>query len=191
MGIRGSYLAFGKLGGDHRGLLLDIPADFIFGFTLSDLVPPSARRLKLDNPAVVSKYNATLWKFIITEGIDSELEKLHTEYKYPMTPAQQWKFEHIDAKILEAQYKAEKKSAHIYAGLVDWSLQVKEAYKLVEFWSMAVERFKGKIVNKYRFHYLCRRYNFIYPLDIREAKESLNKAHSFRRKVKKMMPSCV
>ena len=25
VGVRRSYLAFGKLGGDHRGLLLDIP----------------------------------------------------------------------------------------------------------------------------------------------------------------------
>ena len=55
VGIRGSYLAFGILLGDNCGLVLDIPADFIFGFTLSNLVPPSARQLKLNNPAVVHK----------------------------------------------------------------------------------------------------------------------------------------
>ena len=109
MGIRGSYLAFGKLGGDHRGLLLDIPADFIFGFTHSDLVPPSARRLKLDNPAVDHKYNATLWKLITMQGLDTELETLHKKCAYPTTPEQKRQFERIDMKLLEAQYKAEKK----------------------------------------------------------------------------------
>ena len=86
-----------------------------------------------------------------------------------MTPEQKRQFERIDAKLLEAQYKAEKKCAHIYAGSVEWSPQVKQAYDLVEFCSMMVDRFRGKIVNKRRFHCLSRQYTLIYPLDIKEA----------------------
>ena len=179
VGIHGSYLAFGKLGGNHCGLLLDIPTDFIFGFTLSNLVPSSTHQLKLDNPAVVNKYNLMLWNIIMTQGLDKELKKLHAECTYPMTSAQQCKFEHIDKKLLEAQYKADKKCSHIYAGSVEWLPQVKQAYELVEFWSMAVEQFRGKLVNKQRIHRLGRRYTLIYPLDIKEAKEGLTNAHSF------------
>ena len=50
---------------------------------------------------------------------------------------------------------------------------------------MAVDWFRGKTVKKCRFHCLGRRYTLIYPLDIKEAKEELNKAHSFQRTVKK------
>ena len=84
-----------------------------FGFVLSNLVPPSTCWLKFDNPAVVSKYNASLWKIIKTEGLDSELEKIHAKCKYPMTPAQQQKFERINATILEAQYKQKKMCSYL------------------------------------------------------------------------------
>ena len=60
VGVSESYLAFGKLRGDHRGLLLNILDEYILGFTMQDLVPPSVRHLKMDNPAVVKKYNNTL-----------------------------------------------------------------------------------------------------------------------------------
>ena len=40
--IHGIYVAFSKLGGDYRGLILDIPDVLIFGYTLSCLVLPCA-----------------------------------------------------------------------------------------------------------------------------------------------------
>ena len=127
VGVRGSYLAFGRLGGDHRGLLLDIPDEYIFGFTLQDLVPPSVCRLKMDNPAVVKKFNSTLWRFFKGNGLDKEIEALHKQSTYPIKQHFQRHFEQIDAKIQEAQLRAERKCAHIYAGHVEWSPQVKKS----------------------------------------------------------------
>ena len=68
-----------------------------------------------------------------------------------MKPHVQWHFEPVDARIQEAQLRAERKCAHIYAGNVEWSPQVKKAYELVEFWSMAVDTFQGRTIN--RRHY--------------------------------------
>ena len=133
VGVWGTYLAFGKLGGYHRGLLLDIPDEYIFGFTLHDLVPPSARRLKMDNPVVVKKYNNTLWQIIKDTKLDKEIEALHERSTYEMKPHIQRHFERVDARLQEAQLRVERKCAHIYAGHVEWSPQVKKAYELVEF----------------------------------------------------------
>ena len=146
--FHGSCLAFGKLGRDHRGLLLDIPDEYIFGFTLQDLVPPSAHRLKMDNPAVVEKYNCTLWQIFEETRLDKEIEALHEQSTYPMKSHVLKHFERIDAKIQAAQLCAERKCAHIYAGYVEWSPQVQKAYKLVDFWSMAVDTFQGKTINR-------------------------------------------
>ena len=133
VGVRGTYLTFDKLGGDHTGLLLDIPDEYIFGFTLHDLVPPSARHLKMDNPAVVKKYDNTLWRIIKDTRLDKAIEALHKNSTYPMKPHVQWHFERVDVRIQEAQLRVERKCAHIYAGHVEWSPQVKKAYELVEF----------------------------------------------------------
>ena len=45
----------------------------------------------------------------------------------------------------------EKKCAHIFAGQVEWSPQVKEAYDLVDFWSMAIDRFRGRMIYLRKF----------------------------------------
>ena len=57
VGVGGTFFAFHKLGEDHRGLLLDIPAEMILGFHIHHLVPPKARKLQVDNPTIVNKYN--------------------------------------------------------------------------------------------------------------------------------------
>ena len=103
-----------------------------------------------------------------------------------MKPHVQRHFERIDAKIQEAQLGAEKKCAHIYAGHVEWSPLVKKAYKLVKFWSMAVDTFQGQTINRRQFKKLCQRYRLIYPIDMNRAKEGLRNAHKFRQKVQKM-----
>ena len=172
-------MAFGKLGGDHRGLVLDIPEDYIFGFTLHDLVPPSAGQLKMDNLAIVQGYNLILLCIIKKTGLDKELENLHSKCKYPMEPHVQHHFERVDTQLLEAQRKAEKKCAHIFAEQVEWSPQVKEAYELVDFWSMAVDRFHGRVINLRKLKKLCRRHNLIYPMDIKEARMGLHRAHQY------------
>ena len=68
-----------------------------------------------------------------------------------MKPHVQRHFEWIDAKIQEAQLRLERKCAHIYAGHMEWPPQVKKAYELVEFWSMAVDTFWGKTINRRQY----------------------------------------
>ena len=102
-----------------------------------------------------------------------------------MEPHVQRHFEWINAQIQEAQYKAERKCAHIYAGNVEMSPQFKEAYNLIEFWMMTVDRFRGKVINWQNFQKMCQWHMLIYSLDISEVKEGLQKAHKFWRQVKK------
>ena len=96
-----------------------------------------------------------------------------------MKPHVQRHFQPIDAKIQEAQLRAERKCAHIYAGHVQWSPQVKESYELVEFWTMAVNAFWGKVINRRKLKKLCQQHWLIYLMDIEDAKEGLRKAHKF------------
>ena len=99
----------------------------------------------------MKKYNTILWKIFKETGLDKAIENIHQNSTYPIKPHVQRQFERIDAKVQEAQLRAERKCAHIYAGQVEWLPQVKEAYELVEFWSMAVNAFRGKVINRRNF----------------------------------------
>ena len=80
----------------------------------------------------------------------------------------------------------EKKCAHIFAGQVEWSPQVKEAYDLVDFWSMAIDRFRGRMIYLRKFiNYAADTSLFRYPMDIQEVCMGLHKAHQYRQYVKK------
>ena len=52
-GIQGGYLSFQALGGDHRGLWIDIPKILIYGHNPQSVPLAAARRLKLEDPRVV------------------------------------------------------------------------------------------------------------------------------------------
>ena len=51
-GIQGGYLSFEALGGDHRGLWIDIPKILIYGHNPQSVPLAAARRLKLEDPGL-------------------------------------------------------------------------------------------------------------------------------------------
>ena len=57
---QGGCLPFGRLIGDHRSLWIDIPNEIIYGFNLSLINHPNARRLKMKDPRCVKRYNDEL-----------------------------------------------------------------------------------------------------------------------------------
>lgn len=59
---RCGFLKFGTLGGDHRGLWLDIPKRTLFRCKILAQVPAIFRRLTLEDQWVVEKYNEVLEK---------------------------------------------------------------------------------------------------------------------------------
>ena len=54
--ISKGFLPFHKLLSDHRGIWIDIPKFYLFGYKPQHPVFPSARRLKLKDPRIVKKY---------------------------------------------------------------------------------------------------------------------------------------
>ena len=57
---KAGYLGFGEIPGDHRGLWLDVEQRSILGYKMADIPIAQARRLKLDNPRVVRRYQNLL-----------------------------------------------------------------------------------------------------------------------------------
>ncbi|GFH59500.1 hypothetical protein CTEN210_15976 [Chaetoceros tenuissimus] len=106
---RCGFLKFGTLGGDHRGLWIDIPKRTLFGCKIPAQVPAIFRRLILEDPRVVEKYNEILEKEFRELKIYDRTMTLYREATFPLSPDHALIYEQIDADIVRSQEIAEKK----------------------------------------------------------------------------------
>ena len=84
---KSGYLSFSTLGGDHRGLWVDIPAVLLFGYKPQSCNMAHARRLKLEDPRIVKKYNDVLHDLLYKNDIYTRMSYLH---KHTINPAPLW-----------------------------------------------------------------------------------------------------
>ena len=123
----GGCLYFGRLLSDHQGKWVDIPTELLLGFNSPPLTHPDARRLKIDNPRVVVKYNNQLHDDCMKDSLYEHWNYLHnqvvlhsqTSDNLPQYLVQE--FEEVD-KILEYHMiNAEVECRKLHTGSVPWS----------------------------------------------------------------------
>lgn len=95
----GGFLAFGKLDGDHRGLWADIPKMLLLCCKIPPSTHPSARRLKLHDPRIITKYLDLLHDSMISKNIYFRKNFLQSQRVYPLTPAMANEYESIDKEM--------------------------------------------------------------------------------------------
>ena len=84
------YLPFNRLVSDHRALWIDVEQTSFLGYKPPPLLAPAARRLKLEDPEVVSKYLSTLHSILLAKDVfnlASMLDSITT------TPLPEWVIE--------------------------------------------------------------------------------------------------
>jgi hypothetical protein len=143
----GGLLSFGRLDSDHRGLWIDIPDFLIYGYNPPPFINPAARRLKLEDPRIVSKYITCLTKMMHDNDLFNRMEKLHKATIYPLPPHLQKEYESIDKIITSLMDKAEHQCRKIKAGKHPWSPGFERARKQVEYWVRREKYIKGECKN--------------------------------------------
>jgi exonuclease III len=73
------YLSFGLLPGDHRGIWLDITKNSFIGYRAPAIPSFAARRLKLDDPRVTSRYLTILEDELVEARVFPRLRKLQRD----------------------------------------------------------------------------------------------------------------
>ena len=76
---RAGYLPFGEGVGDRRALFVDISLVSVLGANLLPFQTARARKLKLQDPRIVKKYNKSLKLFI--KSHDLELRSFNSKIK--------------------------------------------------------------------------------------------------------------
>jgi exonuclease III len=107
---RGGFLSFDYLEGDHRGLLCDIPIEYVLGYHMQYPNHPKARRLKTEDPRTCKKYISTLHQILSPTGVYDKIQQLYTlSQNRTLLPTDALKFEEWDQIITAAMYTAEQK----------------------------------------------------------------------------------
>jgi len=104
----GGFLCFGKVTiSDHRAVWLDVLAAS-FGFDCPNQVTRSAgRRLKCEDPRIVSKYNTTLNHFIQEHNLIAKIQQVYQEGINPMMARQIEQYNMVNWQYVEVQLVAE------------------------------------------------------------------------------------
>ena len=145
----GGCLAFTKLMSDHRGIWFDIPNEILLGFNPPPLSHPDARRLKMNDPRIVDKYNEILHDLCLTDNLYERWNDLHIRMVDPMPEGLANEYEALDTIQEHHMNTAEMKCRKIHNGEVPWSPTYKKVQLELDYWRM---RYKHKL----KIHYNVR-----------------------------------
>ena len=148
------YLSFSSLGGDHRGLWVDIPDILIYGYKPQSCSMAHARRLKLEDPRIVEKYNDTLHKLLVKNEVYPRMAFLHQQAVYPAPVWFQHEYEEVDIIFQNCMEDAESKCRKFKCGNVPWSSLYQEIYDTIDYWTHRLRIFNKHY--KKRTHILYR-----------------------------------
>ena len=141
---KAAYLPFGEGVGDHRSLLIDVEESSVFGTSGEPSAKLRARRLKMKDPRIVTKYINLLHKLYLNHKLFKKVFYLNSiPISYPINPQAAELFEEVDRIRTQGMLHAEKRCRKLYGGKVPWSPEVTEAHLQVELWTLVLRRLKG------------------------------------------------
>ena len=142
------YLPFGDSPSDHRGLWVKIKEESLFGYSMEKVVPPTARRLTLDNPKVVKKWIDIYKTYILNHQLPQRIFKLQNQIEAGIWNAE-LKQEYDIIRLLRRQgiELADSKCRKLNMGEVPWSMTLQAARDNIELWTNVVSQKRGTKVS--------------------------------------------
>ena len=142
---RAGYLGFGDIPGDHRGIWIDVKSSNLIGYRMNDIPRHKARRLKLDDPRVVDKYNRLLDQHLRSHNVYNRIDQLENKLKQEgrITPELKHQYDSLDKIREEGMKFAEKRCRKLRMGGVEWSPSIQKARNTILFWTLVRKRRKG------------------------------------------------
>ena len=148
---RAGFLPFGKYPGDHRAIWVEFMTEDILGINPAPLNSPTARRLKLQDPRIVKRYQECLLQKVMESKIDDLIHSLDrkTEQEWTMDDEDQYN----DTALRYRQYmlEAERRCRKLKMGNHPWSPEFALARSKKFFWEMALKHKKGVAIPTKKF----------------------------------------
>ena len=147
---KNGYLSFNALPGDHRAIFLDITVNSFVGYRAPPIPSHKARRLKLDDPRVVQRYQEVHDKYLQDNSAYKRLQVLERKVLRngsTFSPELSDSYEEIELIREKAMQYAERKCRKLRMGGRQWSPALQKARDTILLWELVVRRHLGRNVS--------------------------------------------
>ena len=183
---KGGYLAFQQFPMDHRAIWCDIKFSHLFGHNPPTITPPPKRRLKCEDPRVVSKFCDEYIKLIQKNDLYNKVVKLNKSITDTLTKEQQKEYELLDKQRISCALEAERKCRKFKTGGVEYSPKMQHQRDRITLWRAVLSRKNGKRVHTRFITRLEKRINVSNSLSysIEQIREELTDAFQLYKDIK-------
>jgi hypothetical protein len=127
----------------HRCLWMDIPQTIAFGHDMPPIVRASARRLKVEDPRVTSRYTTELKAYLNKHDLFSRLKTLQELSTSPLSAEQAAEWEYLDSMCTTGMLNAERNCRKLRMGAISWSPQFQLIRAKLHAWNLLHKKAKG------------------------------------------------
>ena len=139
----GGWLRFGEGIGDHRAIFIDIPSQLLLGEPKFHIEQQQVRRLKCDNPQIVSRFNELLESQYIAHNTLQEIEEFNRTFHIPLLPHEEEQIEKFDRISTYAVKYADRRCRKLRMGQVPFSDVRQEAGAAIGLWKLVIRKKLG------------------------------------------------
>ena len=135
--VQSGYTAFEETQGfDHRAAWIDVSISEALGHHIPPIVTYAARRLKLNDPTIVAKYNELLEQHLVKHKVAEKLQILRQTFNQhnELSAAQIISLEKLDTLVNEGMVYAESRCRKLKVGEVEYSEKYRQLTNLCRFW---------------------------------------------------------
>ena len=163
---RGGCLKFGTGIGDHRPLYIDINFRKLLGESLFVIKRPQIRRLKSEDPRIVSNYNRIFEAHGQKNNIYNTFHHLKGHFGVTFTKQSQSSLFQLDSSVTAASHVAESKCRKLRMGNVAFTTESAKMRVVIELWNNVIRKKNGKNISSTYIKRLAKSCNIHAPMDL-------------------------
>lgn len=131
------------MGSDHRLLWIDIPFHEFFGGSPPPVWQPKARRLRLDDPRIVTRYSDRKLEELAKKNAIPRLRFLYQQIEngVELNKHMRRELNQLDKIRVDASLLAESKCRKLKTGNVPWSPELQEAISRIRYYRTCLRRY--------------------------------------------------
>ena len=163
---RGGWLKFGSGIGDHRPLYIDIDFQKLLGENRFVIKRPQIRRLKCEDPRIVSNYNRIFESHGQKNKIYNTFHQLKDQFGTHFTRQSQSNLIHLDYSVTTATHVAESKCRKLRMGNIAFTAELAKMRGVIELWNNVIRKKNGKNISSTYIKRLAKTCNIYAPMDM-------------------------
>jgi len=151
---------------DHRNMFVDIDEESFLGSTMFAVTPPPMKRLQLNDPRIVKRFNKHVIKHIKANNMEEKMKALNEIMSYPPDANMIQNMEKIDEQLGRAIVKGLKKCRKLRVGKIPFSGLFKKLWKEKRLWILVYKKKVGQVISATTIKRLAKGLSYENPMSL-------------------------